>query len=148
MEGVRFSYEESLLTPMMQYVPYFRTLSSRAYMPVWERLAKTDSLPITQYGIGKSTLFRLLAGMEEAREGTVLIGDRHPEELGQGKEHLLPLPLGHLAYLPLPEQSAVCPQPFRVPAQPLPVQPLCWAVFSPWMPGCRQSPSPQASMAL
>ena len=34
---------------MMQYVPYFRTLSSRAYMPVWERLAKTDSLPITQY---------------------------------------------------------------------------------------------------
>ena len=27
-------------------------------------------------GIGKSTLFRLLAGMEEAREGTVLIGAR------------------------------------------------------------------------
>lgn len=66
MEGVRFSYEESLLT-----------------IPLAEMDMGKINILRGPNGIGKSTLFRLLAGMEEAREGTVLIGDRHPGELGK-----------------------------------------------------------------
>ncbi len=66
MQGVHFSYEESLLA-----------------VPLAEMDMEKINILRGPNGIGKSTLFRLLSGMEKAQEGTVLIGDRSPDELGK-----------------------------------------------------------------